>query len=901
MTGRFRALWLGASALPLSVFLAGHAIAQATDQTSAGAPFETILVEARKRVENAQTVPISLSAYSQDDLDQLGVKTVEDLRYSAPSLYIQPSTFRQDTLNITLRGQRNYDAISGGGNSGLGFDTATAVYKDGIYYARAVGLGGSLFDLESVQVLKGPQGTLVGRNTTGGALLYQSREPGDQYEAYVKATLGDFVHGGLIAVANIPLSDTVSVRVALNADDQKGYISNHFVDPVSGAFNNQPAMGTQKRAGLLSLKWQPDADFKLLLRADLAEEHNTGSTYHDLGYFTGTVLSSGRTSICNIPGTCPSTVAGNSAISFVDLLGHTIAPYYVSANASSVGAVNTATAAYNSTLNSIAREQTYGFWSTEQAVSNLGAGHYQTYSATADQHLDFADVKLVTAYRTWDNVNTAASRGQPYETNTYHFSIPDYQSWQSELTLNGSALGDSVKWTSGLFYFTEGAADGALLYQFLPSAGQAPSATKPITITDSRNNRERNSSYAAYAQATWTVFEGTRLTAGIRYTYDERFGHLATQNTKTPATQTTANAQSGGVFNAGTVSYEGITYTGQTNYCALTDAKLVPLPLASCFINVAKSYHKPTWTLALDHDLFDGTMVYATMRSGYRSGAINTQATDTAALTLLPEQVLDYEVGVKSDFAVMDVPVRANLAAYETAYHNIQTQQPAINISQASAVGGGACTQGAFNAGNCVGTSSEAIPVNARSARIYGLEWDVEALATDWLDLRFSGSYIDPHYTDFTLALPPGYLQPANTNLNGTPIPVPAWQTNETVTFNLGHDPLGLPLGDGSFLAHYFWQSRTMSDLRNFNASQRAFAYGLLNLRLEFRDFVGQKNVDFAFYANNVAGTPACLPEFNGVLNSAPNGTFGTANTSGQLQCVPLAPRMVGMQISYRF
>ena len=359
------------------------------------------------------------------------------------------------------------------------------------------------------------------------------------------------------------------------------------------------------------------------------------------------------------------------------------------------------------------------------------------------------------AYRTWDNASIAASRGQAYETNTYHFSIPDYQSWQSELTLNGGLFGDSVKWTSGLFYFTEGAADGALLYMFLPSAGSAPSATKPITITDTRNNRERNSSYAAYAQATWTVIDGTRFTAGVRYTYDERFGHLATENIKTPS-----NTPLAAGYNSASVTYEGITYNGQIDSCALTTPNLVPLPLASCAIDVSKSYHKPTWTLALDHDLFDGTMVYATMRSGYRSGAINTQATDTAALTLLPEQVLDYEIGVKSDFAVMDMPVRANLAAYETVYHNIQTQQAAINISQATATGGGPCTQAAFTAGNCVGTSSEAIPLNAKAARIYGFEWDVEALPTEWLTLRFAGSYTDAHYTDFTFTLPPVICSP---------------------------------------------------------------------------------------------------------------------------------------------
>ena len=152
--------------------------AQTTTQTASVTGLETVIVTARKRAEDAQAVPISITAFNQADLDKLSVKTIEDLKYVAPSVYIAPTAFRQDTLNITIRGQRNFDAPSGGGNPGLAFDTASAVYKDGVYYARAVGLTGSLFDLDNVEVLKGPQGTLVGRNTTGGAILYNSREPG---------------------------------------------------------------------------------------------------------------------------------------------------------------------------------------------------------------------------------------------------------------------------------------------------------------------------------------------------------------------------------------------------------------------------------------------------------------------------------------------------------------------------------------------------------------------------------------------------------------------------------------------------------------------------------------------------------------------------------------------------
>ena len=103
----------------------------------------------------------------------------------------------------------------------------------------------------------------------------------------------------------------------------------------------------------------------------------------------------------------------------------------------------------------MAREQTYGFWSTEQAVSNVDVGHYQTYSATANKNFErYRSVKLMAAYRTWDNPGTAVSRGQPFDTNIYIYNTPDYKSWQSELTVNGSALDDKLKWTTGLFYFT---------------------------------------------------------------------------------------------------------------------------------------------------------------------------------------------------------------------------------------------------------------------------------------------------------------------------------------------------------------------------------------------------------------------------------------------------------------
>src|SRR5689334_20503062 len=108
----FSALWLGAGMVPAAAQTATQNGTLAASNTG----LETVIVTARKRAEDAQTVPISITAFNQDELNRLSVVTIQDLKYAAPSVYIAPTAFRQDTLNVTIRGQRNFDSPSGGGN-----------------------------------------------------------------------------------------------------------------------------------------------------------------------------------------------------------------------------------------------------------------------------------------------------------------------------------------------------------------------------------------------------------------------------------------------------------------------------------------------------------------------------------------------------------------------------------------------------------------------------------------------------------------------------------------------------------------------------------------------------------------------------------------------------------------
>jgi iron complex outermembrane receptor protein len=878
---------VGVTGALLCLLPAQAAHAQAVVAANGDTAFESVIVTARKRDEAAQTVPISIDVFDQRSVDRLGVRTLEDLRYSAPSVYAAPSTFRQDTLNLTIRGQQNFQS------TGLQFDTSAAVYVDGVYYARPVGLTGSLFDVANVQVLKGPQGTLVGRNSTGGAILYDTKQPTAEFGGYAKGTLGEYGRREIEGAINAPITDTLFVRGSLSSSRQTGYVKNYFSDPASGYVNTTPGMGYKRTAGQLAVKWVPTDDFSLLLRAKISHEDYTGVAYNDLGYFVGTTLAAaGRPSICNIPGACTG---------FTDLLGHVVTPYY--ANYLTGTAVSTAPGAYNALINSVNRGVANGFWTTQQALTNSNVGDYQTYSAVADKALGKIDVRLLTAYRTFQNKGSSAGRGLSYITNIYNYRTPQYRSYQTELTLNGAALDDRLKYTAGLFYFRETSPnDGDQQWLYLPSAGTpAAVAGRQITYTDGRPNGGANTSHAAYSEATYNLRADTRVTAGVRYTVDKRQALLATKSNRFPATPTTTATIPNAVFDSGAYTLLGITYTGISRACAITNTGGVPLSPAACSVEVRRTYKKPTWTLAIDHDLFDKTLVYATARSGYRSGAINSQAINPAVVTADPERVQDYEIGLKSDWSLGRVPLRTNLAAYYTDYRDIQIQTTLPNVTLATAPGG-VCTQALFNAGQCLGTTNDATTLNAKKARIKGFEASLIAKPVPSLTLSVSGSYLDAIYTDYNFTPPPGYLLPTGrVDLSGTPFPLPKVQVNASAVWEAPLHTLGFTSIDGMDLSYHFYrQSKFEADLRTFNAMQATSPYSMSDVRLDLRN-IGGRNVDFSAFVKNVFDKEACIPEPQGVLNSAPNATYGVAGTSGALQCVPLPPRMAGASLSLTF
>ncbi|MDB5397774.1 MAG: hypothetical protein JWM91_5280 [Rhodospirillales bacterium] len=860
--------------------------------------FEEIIVTARRRPERVQDVPIAIDSFSQADLDAKRIRTLQDLKTVSPSVYIQADQFQQDTVNVTIRGLRNYPS------NNIQFDSATAIYVDGVYLARTQGLAGTLFDVDRVEIEKGPQGTLVGRNSTGGAILYTTIQPQDTFGGYLNLTGGDYGDREVEAAINIPISEKLAVRGAFSYNIRDGYLDNIYANPATGARNATAALGYRKLAGKFSAKLTPTDDFDVIFRADLSEEHDTGSAYHDLGYFVGTVPSQGRSSICGIPGTC-NTVGGTT---FTDLKGRVIAPYFSNV---ATQTVNTDPRAYNALLHSVAR-QASNFWSTDQADSNSDVDHFQTYSLEANKSFDGVNVKWLGSYRTYDSVGTAISRGLPYDTAQYQFQVPDYNAYSSEVSVNGTDFNGRLKWTAGFFYFREEANNqGSAMYLYSPNFPQpAAIAGHQITLTDTTRNGGTNESYAGYAQATYSILPDLRLTAGVRYTIDERDANIAATSVRFPATPATNAAVANSQFNPGSIMLNGIAYQGFSTSCALTGAEGKVLKPSECAFNVSKQFERPTWTLALDYDLFEHTLVYFTTRSGYRTGAINTGATNASVTVARPETVQDYEIGLKSDWQIGTVPVRTNFALYNTEYQNIQVQIALPNATFASVVGGGPCTQPALNAALCNGTTTDNVTLNAKSARIYGYEWDFEVKPIPDLTLTYGGSYLHARYTDFSYGLPAGYLLPAsgNSNLSGSPFPLPQWQMNASATYTLTGERLGLPVAEVALTANWYWQSKFLANFTGFRfPDQQAAGYGMTNFRLDVQN-IADTNLSLGAFVTNAFDKKACQPESGstggggaGVLNSAPNATFGVPNTSGTLQCVPLPPRMFGFTARYKF
>lgn len=242
---------------------------------------DEVVVTARRTEESLQEVPASVSAFNEAQLERLGANEATGLQGAVPNLNVVQGRGSSNATNIFIRGIGQPDALQT-------FDPAVGFYVDGVYYSRIRGTQMELFDVERVEVLRGPQGTLYGKNTIGGAYSVITRRPGQDPRGLYQVTVGDYGELTARLAASGPVSDHLAIGGALFGTTRDGYVTN----PITGEdYNDRNAWGARFQAAL-----DVSPDFSLDFSADYQSEDNAltmGQATNSLTFINGVPIPAG--------------------------------------------------------------------------------------------------------------------------------------------------------------------------------------------------------------------------------------------------------------------------------------------------------------------------------------------------------------------------------------------------------------------------------------------------------------------------------------------------------------------------------------------------------------------------------------------------------------------------------
>ena len=452
----YRYLPVGHLALAAAALLGGEtAVAQ-------GAALEEIVVTAQKREESLQDTPIAVTAYTAAALENKGVGDISEVADFTPNLVFDttsPVSGLSSGAVVFIRGIGNTDFS-------LTTDPGVGTYVDGVYMSRSAGGVLDVLDVERIEVLRGPQGTLFGRNTIGGAINITSRRPADAVEGKIALTAGNFSRQDIRAAIDIPFSETLRSTFAVSSKNRDGYVDRELVGDELG-----------------------DED-KLALRGTVVFEPSETWDFH---------LSFDRTEIDEQ--SAASTLAGFTP--GAGTIGYALATF---------GDIPTGLADLAGFVTDGADDKSFGTGrnGTELEINGL--------SLASAFRGDGYDLKYTLAYRETEGQFFRDPDNSPHAiTETAN---PDYEHEQSshELQLTGSALDDRLKYVAGLYYLEEEGTDNVFVSVFLPTpdlSGGFPAVISNFAQVD-------NSSEAVYLQATWDLTDIFAVTGGVRHTRDEK-------------------------------------------------------------------------------------------------------------------------------------------------------------------------------------------------------------------------------------------------------------------------------------------------------------------------------------------------------------------------------------------
>ncbi len=563
---------------------------------------EEIIVTAQRREQSLQDVSIAISAFTGDTLQERVIEDVADLQFSVPNLIA-------NARQVNIRGVGNNSGASTS-EAGLGY------HSNGVYINSPAFVTGEYYDIERIEVLRGPQGTLYGRNTTGGVFNILTKKPHEELGGYIQAQVGNFSATRLQGAVNFPVGDNLRQRFAGFSNRRDGYTDNLFT---GNDVDNRDSFGLRSSTAL---------DFSDDFSADLVVEY----------------LKEDSNRSRETKGTCTKDpVTGCSALSAGFETPDTSTSIYQILNGAVFGGMLIPPGDYFANANNpdnfrvvnIDQEPTFEF---EQLIASLELnyrfGDYTFTSLTgyvdtdSDTFADFdrfaTDVQLAVPV-------TFRANGRDLTTTTNIVAgrrdIEEAEQFTQEFRL-ASDYDGRFNFLAGLFYFDDERSSQVIITHSVQAlTAQVLGLPEEFEAFDVLSDPVTTESLALFGEGYFELTDETLLTVGLRYTDDDK--SIVTRQ----------------IF---------LNFTDPTPIFAEQD------------------WQEVTGKITLEHSLTDGSLIFGTLSRGYKAGGVNAGAANEGA-TFEPEYLNVFEVGAKN--TLLDGRLVANVGAFYYDYEDLQAAQ----------------------------------------------------------------------------------------------------------------------------------------------------------------------------------------------------------------------------------
>jgi len=759
-------------ALAIAVAIGGAGVqplrAQPSEDQLQG--LEEVIVTARRVQENVQKAPVTVSAVSGDLIEQALITNVTEIDALAPNVNITSVNFFGGAISPFIRGVGTFEQEGA-------FDPAVAVLVDGIYLSTTVGAVPDLFDIERVEVLRGPQGTVFGRNSLSGALYIVTKRPAEEFGLKIAATYGEFGQREYAARVDFPITDGFAGKVSVQSVESDGFYDRTLVTDTTSAnavanaivpgsivLGNLPdesgtgdAGGADNISVRPTLTWKPDETAEISLIAEYSKNETEPA------------------SVNVAPARIQTLPDGTPVPAFNPAAG--LLPFTYAISASPVFG---------------------GFGQVGKDPANLRGNVFDIIANVDNEYeLEITGASLEGIFDLGDGeltVNTGIRETEQYINFDTDGSgvdlfnverLTEIQQFTFEARYNGDldALGTGSQYIVGVFYLDDEYDQKDHFYGTgivqqtvglgITTAGLGiPGPATPVALYDIYGGSgQKRESLAVYATLDYVINEDWRATFGARYSQEDK---------------EFAFAEGGSCQN----------FNFSLSDCGLAPGTLPPARVSDDWNNFSSK-------VTLDYQIGDDVLVYGIVAQAFRSGGFNGRA---PVRTLLgpfePEEVTSYELGLKTE--LFDNRLRLNAAAFLNDYKDLQRE---------------------FQVGPGLTTVT-----NAAEGSIKGLEFELTALpfgSIPELTLRGTLGLLDTEYDSYA------------GDLNGDGVPEDLSSTEFprasgiTASVDLSYAK-EIANGELSSRLAYSWQDESFPSFQNFD-SFKTEAYGLLDFSVGCR------------------------------------------------------------------